>query len=66
MATVGAGGEAEVLTQPIEVAKEFSEWGVTRRMSLMQPKWFRRLDVAVLGTWCGCSVTAKSRPLGEA
>ena len=44
--TIGAGDEAEVLTQPIEVAKECSEWGA-RRMSLMQPNWFRRLDVAV-------------------
>ena len=44
--TIGAGDEAEVLTQPIEVAKECSEWGA-RCMSLMQPKWFCRLDVAV-------------------
>ena len=44
--TVGAGDEAEVLTQPIEVAKECSEWGASR-MSLMQPKRLRRLDVAV-------------------
>ena len=44
--TVGAGDEAEVLTQPTEVAKECSEWGA-RHMSLMQPKWFRRIDVVV-------------------
>ena len=44
--TVGAGDEAEVLTDPVEVARECCEWS-DRRMSLMQPKWFRRLDVAV-------------------
>ena len=43
--TVGAGDAAEVLTDPIEVARECCEWS-DRRMSLMQPKWFRRLDVA--------------------
>ena len=35
--TVGAGNEAEVLPQPIEVAKECGEWGA-RRMSLIQPE----------------------------
>ena len=35
-----------MLTDPIEVARECCEWS-DRRMSLMQPKWFRRLDVAV-------------------
>ena len=44
--TVGAGDAAEVLTDPLEVARECCEWS-DRRMSLMQPKWFRRLDVAV-------------------
>ena len=44
--TVGSGDAAEVLTDPIEVARECCEWS-DRRMSLMQPKWFRRLDVAV-------------------
>ena len=44
--TVRAGDEAEVLTDPVEVARECCEWS-DRRMSLMQPKWFRRLDVAV-------------------
>ena len=44
--TVGAGDVAEVLTDPLEVARECCEWS-DRRMSLMQPKWFRRLDVAV-------------------
>ena len=43
--TVGAGDAAEVLTDPLEVARECCEWS-DRRMSLMQPKWFRRLDVA--------------------
>ena len=43
--TVGAGDAAEVLTDPIEVARECCEWS-DRRMSLMQPKWFRRLDGA--------------------
>ena len=40
--TVGAGDGAEVLTDPAEVARECCEWS-DRRMSLMQPKWFRRL-----------------------
>ena len=40
--TVGAGDEAEVLTDPFEVARECCEWS-DRRMSLVQPKWFRRL-----------------------
>ena len=44
--TVSAGDGAEVLTGPLEVARECCEWS-DRRMSLMQPKWFRRLDVAV-------------------
>ena len=44
--TVGAGDGAEVLTDPLEVARECCEWS-DRRMSLTQPKWFRRLDVAV-------------------
>ena len=41
--TVGAGDAAEVLTDPLEVARECCEWS-DRRMSLMQPKWF-------LGAW---------------
>ena len=44
--TVGAGDEAEVLADPVEVARECCEWS-DRRMSLMQPKWFRSLYVAV-------------------
>ena len=44
--TVGSGDEAELLTDPVEVARECCEWS-DRRMSLMQPKWFWRLDVAV-------------------
>ena len=44
--TLGTGDVAEVLTSPAEVARECSEWS-DRRMSLMQPKWFQRLDVAV-------------------
>ena len=43
---VGSGDAAEVLTDPLEVARECCEWS-DRRVSLMQPKWFRRLDVAV-------------------
>ena len=35
-----------MLTSPSEVARECSEWS-DRRMSLMQPKWFQQLDVAV-------------------
>ena len=44
--TVGTGGATEVLTSPSEVARECSEWS-DRRMSLMQPEWFQRFDVAV-------------------
>ena len=40
--TVGAGDEEEVWTDPFQVARECCEWS-DRRMSLMQPKWFRRL-----------------------
>ena len=35
-----------LLPTDVEVARECCEWS-DRRMSLMQPKWFRRLDVAV-------------------
>ena len=41
--TVGAGDEAEVLTDPVEVARECCEWSDRRVVSLMQSKWFRRL-----------------------
>ena len=44
--TTGKGDTAEIRTEPVEVATECSEWSA-RRMSLMQPKWFRRLDVAI-------------------
>ena len=43
---VGTGDAAEVLTSPEEVAKECSELS-DRRMSVMQAKWFQRLDVAM-------------------
>jgi len=41
----GRGDDVEVLTDPVEVARECCEFG-TRRMGSMQPKWFRQLDVA--------------------
>ena len=44
--TTGKGEAAEVLTGAKEVAIECCAWS-ERRMSTMQPKWFRRLDLAV-------------------
>ena len=44
--TTGKGDAAEVLTGAEEVAAECCSWS-ERRMSTMQPKWFRRLDLAV-------------------
>ena len=43
---VGTGGAAEVLTSPSEVARECSVRS-DQHISLMQPKWFQRFDVAV-------------------
>ena len=57
--TIGVGDAAEVLTDPLEVARGCCEWS-DRRMSLMQPKWFRRLDVAVgYAVWVAEGVTVK-------
>ena len=41
--TTGKGEAAEILTGAKEVAAECCSWS-ERRMSAMQPKWFRRLD----------------------
>ena len=38
---VGTGGDADVLTDPADVAVEYCEFAA-RRMSTMQPKWFRK------------------------
>ena len=43
--STGRGDGMEVITDPVAVATECCEFGM-RRMSSMQPKWFRRLDVA--------------------
>ena len=39
--TVGSGDGASVLTDPVDIAKECCEFSA-RRMSGMQPKWFRK------------------------
>ena len=41
--TVGSGDGASILTDPVDVAKECCEFSA-RRMSGMQPKWFRKYD----------------------
>ena len=43
--TVGTGDGADVLTHPSDVAVECCEFSA-RRMSTMQPKWFRKYNVA--------------------
>ena len=42
--TVGSGDSISILTDPVDVAKECCEFSA-RRMSGMQPKWFRKYDV---------------------
>ena len=42
--TVGSGDDASVLTDPVDVAVECCEFSA-RRMSSMQPKWFRKYAV---------------------
>ena len=42
--TVGTGDGVSVLTDPVDVAVECCEFSA-RRMSSMQPKWFRKYDV---------------------
>ena len=39
--TVGTGDGVDVLTDPVDVAVECCEFSA-RRMSSMQPKWFRK------------------------
>ena len=48
LATVqtGSGPTRKVITDPVAVATECSNWSA-RRMDLMQPKWFRRHDLEV-------------------
>ena len=41
--TVGSGDGTSILTDPVDVAKECCEFSA-RRMSGMQPKWFRKYD----------------------
>jgi len=43
--STGRGDDMEVITDPVAVAAECCEFG-KRRMGSMQPKWFRRYDVA--------------------
>ena len=42
--TVGTGDSVDVLTDPVDVAVECCEFSA-RRMSSMQPKWFRKYGV---------------------
>ncbi len=41
--TVGSGDSVSILTDPVDVAKECCEFSA-RRMSGMQPKWFRKYN----------------------
>ena len=41
----GKGDDVEIVTDPVKVSRECCGFG-TRRMGLMQPKWFKRYDVA--------------------
>ena len=43
--SVGQGEDLDVMTDSVDVSRECCSFG-TKRMGSMQPKWFRRLDVA--------------------
>ena len=43
--STGRGDDMEVITDPVAVAADCCEFG-KRRMGSMQPKWFRRYNVA--------------------
>ena len=56
----GRDDDMEVITDPVAVAKECCEFG-KRRIGPMQPKWFRRYDVAAEHeVWLSDEVTARS------
>ena len=44
--SVGQGEDLEVMTDPTDVARVCCSFG-TKRMGSMQPKWFRKLGVAI-------------------
>ena len=57
----GRGDDMEVITDPVAVAAECCEFG-KRRMGSMQPKWFRRYDVAAEHeVWFSDGMTARRR-----
>ena len=58
--SMGRGDDMEVTTDPTAVAAECCEFG-KRRMGSMQPKWFRRYDVAAEHeVWFSDGMTARS------
>ena len=66
--TVGAGDEAEVLTQPIEVVEECSEWGA-RRMSLLSNSQrhaaYCHDQMALMLTTQGSGIILNARPASQ-
>ena len=57
--STGRGDDMEVITDPVAVAAECCEFG-KRCMGSMQPKWFRRYDVATEHeVWFSDGVTAQ-------
>ena len=58
--STGRGDDMEVITDPTAVAAECCEFG-KRRIGSMQPKWFRRYDVAAEHeVWFSDGTTARS------
>ena len=57
--STGRGDDMALITDPVAVAAECCEFG-KRRMGSMQPKWFRRYDVAVeYEVWFSDGATAQ-------
>ena len=55
----GRGDDMEAITDPVAVATDCCEFG-KRRMRSMQPKWFRRYDVATeREVWFSDGTTAR-------